>query len=366
MQIPFVDLKRQYKNHKAEIDQAIADVISSASFIGGVTLENFEEAFAKKQAVKHCIGVNSGTDALYIILKILGIGIGDEVITTASSWVATASTISQTGAQPVFVDIKDDFLIDETLIESKITDKTKAIIPVHLFGQMADIITIHDICSKHKLLLIEDSAQTHFSERDHNKVGQLSSASIFSFHPSKNLGAYGNGGAIITNDHLLANQCRKYANHGGLTKHEHQVIGINSKLNNMQASILSKKLKHVDIWVKQRRSIANKYFELLADIKEIQLPIVHEDAYHVYHVFCIRADRRDELASYLKEKGIGTALHYPTPLPFLECYQDLRHKPEDFPIAHQLSKRILSLPMFPEMRMDEVAYVCDQIKAFYS
>ncbi len=365
MKIPFVDLKRQYQNHKEEIDVAIQDVIENTSFIGGPIVTKFEDAYAESYGVKHCVGVANGTDAIYIALKMLGVGPGDEVITTACSWISTSETISQTGATPVFVDVKEDFLIDVTLIESKITEKTKAIIPVHFFGQMVDIQSVRMICDKHNLLLVEDCAQAHFAERGGVRAGLTGDIGTFSFYPGKNLGAYGDAGAIITNNDDLATQCRMYAKHGGLVKHQHKIEGINSRLDTLQAAILSVKLKYIGEWTEARRKVANQYFELLEDVLQLQLPIVHDDSKHVYHVFCVRVERRDELKSYLTEQGVSTALHYPVPLPLLECYDYLKHNEDDFPIASSLSTQILSLPIFPEMTREEIQYVCDTIKEFY-
>lgn len=365
MKIPFVDLQRQYQQHKIEIDKVIHEVLEQSIYIGGTKLELFEKQFAKQCHIKHCIGVANGSDAIYIALKMFGIEKGDEVITTSCSWMSTAGSISKTGAQSIFVDISEDFLIDAELIESKITSNTKAIVPVHLFGQMADMITIKKIAEKHNLVIVEDSAQAHFADRDGLSVGAVSHAATFSFYPSKNLGAFGDAGAIVTNDDHLAEKCRQYANYGQLEKHQHKIVGINSRLDTIQAAVLSVKLKYLDDWTMRRRSIASQYNEALKDIAGFRLPKVAKNSNPVYHLYVVSADNRMELQEYLKRNDIATAIHYPTPLPFLECYDYLEYKTEDFPVAQAESDRILSLPIFPEMTDDEVNYVCDHIKRFY-
>lgn len=365
MKIPFVDLQRQYQQHKTEIDQAIHQVLDQSNFIGGASIKSFEGQFAKHSGTKHCIGVANGTDAIYITLKMLGIGAGDEVITSACSWIATSETISQTGAKPVFVDIDKDYLIDVGQIESKINANTKAIIPVHLYGQMADMNAIKKIADKNNLIVIEDSAQAHLADRDGIAVGSKSEAATFSFYPGKNLGAYGDAGGIVTNSDQLAEKCRQFANHGQIVKHQHKIEGINSRLDTMQAAVLSVKLNHLAEWTAQRRKIAAQYNELLKGVSGLRLPIVNPNSNPVYHLYVVSADNRMELKEYLKRNDIATAIHYPTPLPFLECYDYLGYKIEDFPVAQAESDRILSLPIFPEMTDDEVNYVCDHIRRFY-
>ncbi|WP_456460937.1 DegT/DnrJ/EryC1/StrS family aminotransferase [Reichenbachiella sp.] len=365
MKIPFVDLQRQYQQHKTEIDQAIHQVLDQSNYIGGASIPLFEEQFAKQCGTKHCIGVANGTDAIYITLKMLGIGEGDEVITSACSWIATSETISQTGAKPVFVDIGEDYLIDVDKIESKINANTKAIIPVHLYGQMADMNAIKKIADKNDLIVIEDSAQAHLADREGLSVGEVSKAATFSFYPGKNLGAYGDAGGIVTNDYQLTEKCRQFANHGQLVKHQHKIEGINSRLDTIQAAILSVKLKYLSEWTSQRRKIAKQYSEVLKDVRGLRLPIVNSNSNPVYHLYVVSAENREGLQNYLKSNEISTAIHYPTPLPFLDCYQDLNHKVEDFPVAHAESSKILSLPIFPEMTTKEVDYVCESVRHFY-
>jgi len=365
MTVPFVDLKAQYLSIKSDIDSAVQAVINDTAFVGGKYVEAFEKAYAAKCGVSHCISCANGTDALYISQKVLGIGPGDEVITVANSWISTSETITQTGARPVFVDIDEYFHIDPEKIEEKITPKTRAIIPVHLFGQPAAIDLIKKICDAHGLLMIEDSAQAHFATYKGNKTGTIGPVGIFSFYPGKNLGAYGDGGAIVTNDDDFAHRARLFANHGSLKKHHHEIEGINSRLDAMQAAILSVKLRHIDDWNQARHAHALKYNELLADVSAVQCPKLRPEAYHIFHVYSLRVPKRDELAEYLKSKGIFTGIHYPVALPFMPAYAYLNHKPEDFPAAYQIMGELISLPMFPELTDEQIEYTAQAIKDFY-
>jgi dTDP-4-amino-4,6-dideoxygalactose transaminase len=365
MNIPFVDLHAQYLSIKEDIDKAIQDVITQTAFIKGSFVSKFETDYAALYNVKHCIGVANGTDALYITLKMLGIGHGDEVITAANSWISSSETISQTGAKPIFIDHDDYFTIDVSKIEEKITSRTKAIVPVHLYGQMADVHKIERLCKKHNLYLIEDCAQAHFASLEEKKAGLTGIASTFSFFPAKNLGAYGDAGAIITNDDDLALAIRKFANHGMLKRHHHEFEGINSRLDGLQAAILSAKLPHILNWTDQRIKNANHYFDALKDISEIELPKVRNGAKHVFHLFVIKTEHRDKLADYLESKGIGTSVHYPTPLPLLPAYSNLGYVAADIPRASENQKRILSIPMFPELKCEEIDYIAECIRNFF-
>jgi dTDP-4-amino-4,6-dideoxygalactose transaminase len=365
MNVPFVDLKAQYQLLKGEIDAAIQSVINKTAFVGGPHVQDFEIAFAEKYGVKHCISCANGTDAIYITLKALGIGPGDEVITVANSWISTSETISQAGARPVFVDIDPDYYhIDPQRIEEKISAKTKAIIPVHLFGQPASIDKIKAICDKHGLFLIEDCAQAHFATYKGRKVGTFGIAGTFSFYPGKNLGAYGDAGAIITNDDGVAAKARMFANHGSLRKHQHDMEGINSRMDGIQAAILSVKLRYIDEWNLARNKNALVYNRLLSGIDQIQTPKSREKSFHIFHLYVVRSEKRDELANSLKSKGIDTGIHYPTALPFMPAYGYLGHKPSDFPIAYKIQNEILSLPMFPELDYEQINYVVGSIKEF--
>jgi dTDP-4-amino-4,6-dideoxygalactose transaminase len=366
--IPFLNLDRQYQAHQEEFSNAINSVLENSSFVGGLIVKKFEQDFAQMLGVKHCIGVGNGTDAIYIALRMLGIGAGDEVITVANSWISTSETITQTGATVVFVDSEpDQFTINPAMIEAKITSKTKAIIPVHLYGNVADMNAIVAICKKHDLKLIEDCAQAHFSQFDGRNVGTFGHAATFSFYPGKNLGAYGDAGAVVTNDTELATRIRAFANHGAIEKYNHSMEGINSRLDTIQAAVLSVKLRYIQDWTKSRRKNASLYNELLRNVSEVITPTERTNCRHTYHLYVIRClKHRDNLMSFLQANGIGCMLHYPVILPLLEAYNYLGHSPSDFPVAYGNQQQILSLPMFPELREDEIRIVCSTIKEFYS
>jgi len=364
--VPFVDLKSQYESIRPEIDQAIAAVIGETAFIGGHYVRQFESEFAALLGTNHVISCANGTDSLYIIMKALGIGPGDEVITVANSWISSSETISQAGSKPVFVDLHPDFFsINEEQIESVIRPNTKAIIAVHLHGQMCDIDRIQDLCKKYDLHLIEDCAQSHLSSLNHIYAGLRGIAASFSFYPGKNLGAYGDAGCIITNNEQLASDCRMFANHGALKKHHHQIEGINSRMDGLQAAILSAKLPYLKGWTEARVRHACVYDRFLQGIDQIKMPIVRPNSVHSFHLYVIRAQDRDGLSSHLRSEGIETAIHYPTALPNLPAYAYLGHTPSDFPEATKAQSEILSLPMYPELTESQIQYVCDQIRAFY-
>jgi dTDP-4-amino-4,6-dideoxygalactose transaminase len=365
MKIPFVDLKKQYTNIKQDIDKAIKNVISETAFIGGKYVLEFENNFSHSYGIKHCISVANGTDSLYILMKMLGIGIGDEVITVANSWISTSETISQTGAKPVFVDIDNEYYtIDVAQIENKISSKTKCIIPVHIYGQACDMEALMFIANKYGIPVIEDCAQSHFSEFNNKKVGTFGIAASFSFYPGKNLGAYGDAGCIITNDDKLAEKCRMFARHGALIKHQHKIEGINSRLDGIQAAILNVKLPHILEWTNQRIQNANYYDSKLCQNKNIVIPKIRYGSKHTFHLYVIRNINRDQLAKYLLENGVETAVHYPTALPNLEAYKYLNHNKEDFPIASKYQNEILSLPMYPELNFDEIDYISELVNKF--
>ena len=366
MAIPFVDLKAQYKNIKTDIDAAIAAVIDESAFIKGKYVKTFEEEFAKIYGVKHVVSCANGTDSLYIIMKMLGIGPGVEVITAANSWISSAETISQTGALPVFVDVHPEYYsMDETMLEKKISSRTKALIAVHLQGQVCEMEKIQSICKKHNIHLIEDCAQAHFSEYAGTRVGLMGIAGSFSFFPGKNLGAYGDAGCIITNDNDLAEKCRMFANHGALQKHHHQIEGINSRMDGLQAAILSAKLPYILTWTEKRIELAALYNTYLKGIPEIVLPKLRPGTKHTYHLYVILADKRDALRDYLEKNAIETLIHYPTPLPALPAYKYLDHSSADFPVATRLQPKILSLPIYPEMTEEMIAFIANAIHTFY-
>jgi len=365
MKIPFVDLKSQYLSIKNEIDEAISKVIDETSFINGKHVQKFEKNFADKLGVNSCIAVANGTDAIYIVLKMMGIGAGDEVITVCNSWISTSETITQAGAKPVFCDIEPDYYtIDPQDILKKLSHVTKAIIPVHLYGQPARIDEIKQICDENNLFLIEDCAQSHFSEYKGIKTASFGTAATFSFYPGKNLGAYGDAGAIVTNDVELAEKCRMYANHGALIKHNHLIEGINSRMDGLHGAILSVKLNYIDQWNTKRLENALLYNRLLSEVEGIEIPKIRQDCKHIFHVYCIRVKQRDKLQIHLKAHGIETAIHYPTILPLLPAYYYMDHVSEDFPIASSFQDQILSLPMYPELTEEQIHYVADCLKSF--
>lgn len=364
MKIPFVDLHAQYMSIKQEIDAAIAEVIRETAFIRGPHVEKFEKEFAEAVGVKHCVSCANGTDAIYIAMKGLGIKPGDEVITTAHSWISTSETITQGGGRVVFCDTdKQTFTLDPRLIEAKITPRTVGIIPVHLYGQPADMDPIMEIAAKHKLWVIEDCAQAHLAEYKGRQVGTFGRAATFSFYPGKNLGAMGDAGCLVTGDDGLAEWSALYARHGG--KGDHQIEGINSRLDGLQAAILSVKLPHLRKWTAERRRVAGLYDRELAGIAQLETPRVAEGRSHVYHLYVIRCERRDELKKRLADRGIPTVLNYPKALPFYPAYDYLGHKPDDFPDAYANQSRILSLPIYPEMTAEQVGHVVGVIREFF-
>ena len=361
--IPFVDLRSQYKNIKEEIDIAISNVIQDTAFIKGKYVENFERDYAKFYGVKNCVSCANGTDAIYISLKALGLGSGDEVITTSCSWISTSETITQAGAKVVFADIEPDYYtINVKDIEEKITKKTKAIIPVHLYGHPANMTEIMELAKKYNLYVIEDCAQAHFAEWGDKKVGTFGDVGTFSFFPGKNLGAYGDAGAIVTNNDKLAEKLRMYANHGALIKHSHKIEGINSRLDGLQAAILSVKLKYIETWTSQRIELAKYYNYKFSEFKDILAPQIHQFAKHVFHLFVIRTNNRKEIQNILQSNGINTAIHYPSPLPFLPAYSYLGHSSKDFPVASSYYDKILSLPIYPELKKESIDYIVDLLR----
>ncbi|HVS95278.1 MAG TPA: DegT/DnrJ/EryC1/StrS family aminotransferase [Puia sp.] len=367
MKIPFVDLKSQYRSIQKDIDAAIARVIGETSFIGGPCVDEFEKKFAALYGVKHVISCANGTDSLYILLRMLCIGSGDEVITVANSWISSSETITQAGARVVFADADPVYYsLDETRLESLITPRTRAVVAVHLQGQMCAIDKVKAICDRHGLHLIEDCAQAHFSTFEGRRAGLFGIAGSFSFYPGKNLGAYGDAGCIITDDDALAEKCRMYARHGALVKHQHRIEGINSRMDGLQAAILTAKLPYILDWTEKRIAVAASYDKALKGLGGIVTPAVRPGTRHTFHLYVIRAERRDGLAQFLKEKGIETAIHYPSPLPALPAYSYLGHGPSDFPVVTRLQPEILSLPIYPEMTQQAVDFVSASIREFYA
>lgn len=365
MKIPFVDLHAQYLSIKPEIDAAMAEVIAQSAYIRGPQVDAFEKAWAKTLGVKHCVSCANGTDAIYIAMCGLGIKSGDEVITTSHSWISTSETITQAGGRVVFCDTDNEtFTINPAQIEAKITARTVGIIPVHLYGQPADMDAIMAIAQKHKLWVIEDCAQAHLARYKGRLIGTFGNAATFSFYPGKNLGAYGDAGCAITNDDHLADWMTTYARHGG--KGEHVMEGINSRMDGLHGAVLNVKLPHLLAWTQARQRVASLYNELLKDVGDIVIPKVAPDRDHVYHLYVIRTEKRDALKKHLADAGIATVLNYPKALPFYPAYAYLGHRPEDFPVAYANQSRILSLPIFPEMSEEMVSYVAGKVLGFFA
>lgn len=363
MKIPFVDLHAQYLTIKPEIDAAIESVIRNSAFIRSPQVDRFEEEFAAAVGVQRCISCANGTDALYICMKGLGIKPGDEVITTAHSWISTSETITQAGGKVVFCDTDEEtFTIDPGRIAEKITPRTAGIIPVHLYGQPADMDPILEIARRHNLWVIEDCAQAHLAEYKGRQVGTMGNAATFSFYPGKNLGAMGDAGCLVTNDNQLADWATLYARHGG--KGDHKIEGINSRLDGLQAAILSVKLPHLRDWTEGRRKVAASYDGALREIAGVRIPTVAKGRSHVYHLYVIRSERRDALRDHLTDCGVSTVLNYPKALPFYEAYAYLGHRPEDFPNAFAHQSRILSIPIFPEMTPEQKEHVVESLRSF--
>jgi len=366
--IPLVDLKSQYLSIKDEIDTCIRDVLEDTAFIRGKYVKKFEQEYAEKHKIKHCIGVANGTDALTLSLRALGIGPGDEIITTASSWISTSEAISLTGAKPIFVDIEPDYYtIDPLRIEENITKNTKAILPVHLYGQPADMNPIMEIAEDNKLFVVEDCAQAHLAEYKGQMVGTIGDAGAFSFYPSKNLGAYGDAGAVITHDTRVAEMIRRYANHGALKKHDHIIEGTNSRLDGLQAAILSVKIRYIDDWNKKRQAIARQYSFHFDQIENIKTPIIRPGSSHVYHLYVIRTPHREQLKQKLNNSNIETSVHYPCPLPLLPCYnKNKSNNKKKYEIVQSQMGEILSLPMFPELSSKQIKTVITEIKRIFN
>jgi dTDP-4-amino-4,6-dideoxygalactose transaminase len=364
MTVPFLDLATQYRNLRDELMPALDRVMESAQFILGEDVELFEDKFAAYCGANHCVGVANGTEALHLALRALGIGPGDEVITAANSFAATACAIAYTGASPVFVDVHPtDYNIDVDLIRQAITHRTKAIIPVHLYGQPAQMDGILEIAREHNLKVVEDACQAHGALYRNQPIGALGNAGCFSFYPGKNLGAYGDGGAVVTNDSQLADELRLLRNYGQRVKNIHATLGYNSRLDTLQAAVLLVKLNYLDQWNHERRQIALRYRQLLADAPVV-LPSENPDSQHVYHLFVIQADNREELRNYLAKKDISCGIHYPVVLPQAAPFRQARTVPDGVPVSARLSQRILSLPIFPGMTDEQVQSVCDGILSF--
>lgn len=365
MVIPFADLQLQYQMMKSEIDAAISAVIRDNAFIRGPYVDAFEREFANAVEIKHCVSCANGTDALYLAMAALKVKSGDEVITTAHSWISTSAMITHAGATVVFVDTDENtFTIDSAAVEAAITPRTVGIIPVHLYGQPADMHAIGSIARKYKLWVIEDCSQAHLARYKGQQIGTFGTAATYSFYPGKNLGAMGDGGAVVTNDSALAEHMTMLARHGGLIKHQHNFEGINSRLDGMQAAILSAKLPHLPKWTAARQDAAKIYNDGLKQIKDVIVPRVAADRTHVYHLYTIQYPHRDALAAHLSSHGVQTAINYPVALPFLPAYSRFGHRFEQFPNASRQQRRILSLPMFAEITEKQLSAVIELIHEF--
>ena len=360
MKIPFVDLHAQYLSIKEELDRAIAEVIAQSAYIRGPHVDAFEQGWAATLGVKRCVSCANGTDALYIAMRALGIEAGDEVITSAHSWISTSETVTVAGGRVVFCDTDaQTFTINPADVESKITPRTVGIIPVHLYGQAADMGAIMTIAKKHNLWVIEDCAQAHLARYNGQLVGTFGNIATFSFYPGKNLGAYGDAGCVVTNDDRLADWMALFARHGG--KGDHVIEGINSRMDGIQAAVLNAKLPHLPEWNELRRRVATRYEELLQDVENIITPKTAITREHVYHLYVVRTENRDALREHLMNAGISTVINYPKALPFYPAYAYLGHTREDFPVAYAHQSRILSLPIYPEISDEAIGEVASQI-----
>jgi dTDP-4-amino-4,6-dideoxygalactose transaminase len=365
MKVPFADLHAQYLSIKSEIDNAIAEVIRTSAFIRGPFVQRFEEEFATAMQIKHCVSCANGTDSLYIAMHGLGVKPGDEVIAPAHSWISTTETITQAGGTVVFCDTDaHTYTIDPVQIEAKITPRTVGIIPVHLYGQPADMGAIMAIARKHKLWVIEDCAQAHLAKWEGKQVGTFGDAASFSFYPGKNLGAMGDAGAICTNDTALAQRMSMFARHGGLTKGDHQIEGINSRLDGLQAAILSVKLPNLQAWTSRRQELAARYDVLLQNIDGLSLPVTNQGREHVFHLYVVQHEKRDAMARHLNDRDIQTVISYPIALPFMPAYARLGHQQADFPNSYSNQSRILSIPIFPEMSQAQQVAVAEALRSF--
>ena len=364
--VPFLDLRRQIETLSTEIMSRIADIIKSGRFVSGKYVGEFEKAFAGYLGVKHCVSVSSGTAALQLALMAHGIGPGDEVLVPANTFIATAEAVSLVGATPVFVDIdKKTYTLNCDKLEEAITMHTKAVIPVHLYGQCADMDCIKEIAQKNGLIVIEDASQAHGAEYKGRKAGSMGDAAAFSFYPGKNLGSFGEGGAVVTNNDRIAEKVRMLSDHGSRVKYRHELVGGNFRMSEIQGAVLLVKLGRLDEWNKRRRNNAQRYDELLGEVKEVITPYEAEHNKHIYHLYVIRSEKRDGLQEFLRAKGVGTLIHYPIPLHLQEAYAPLNIEEGSLPASEEVQREVLSLPMFPELREEEIVYVSEKIREYF-
>jgi dTDP-4-amino-4,6-dideoxygalactose transaminase len=358
-QVAFLDLKAQLATIREEVDRAIREVLDSGAFIGGPAVESFEEEFARYCNAGYCVAVNSGTDALRFALLALGVGPGDEVLTAANTFVATTEAISQTGAQPVLVDVSPQtYTIDPAQVEKKITKQTRAIIPVHLYGQPAEMDELSALAGRHGIHVLEDACQAHGAEYRGRRTGSLAAAGCFSFYPGKNLGAYGEGGAVTSNDSRIAERVRMLRDHGQSQKYVHVIEGYNGRLDSIQCAVLRVKLRRLDDWNQKRRERAELYNQLLHELP-VTLPLEATDRKHVYHLYVIRVNNRDRVRSELTKHGIHTGLHYPIPLHRQHAYAEHAFAKESFPVTEDCAESIVSLPMYAELDTGDIRYTAE-------
>jgi dTDP-4-amino-4,6-dideoxygalactose transaminase len=361
--VPFLDLKSQYESIKPEVLAAVERVFDSTQFVLGKEVQTFEEEFASFCGARYGIAVNSGTSALHLALLAAGVGPGDEVITVPHTFVATVAAICYTGATPVFVDIEEgSYCMDPTKLEAAITARTKAIVPVHLYGQPADMDPILEVARAHNITVLEDAAQAHGAEYRGRRCGSLADMAAFSFYPGKNLGAYGEGGIVTTDDAEIARKVRMLRDWGQEKKYHHEMLGFNARMDGVQGAILRVKLRHLDSWTDARRARAKQYDELLSRLSAVITPKVAENCKHVYHIYCVRVRNRDSLMQYLKERDIHTGIHYPFAVHTLPGYRFLGYKEGEFPVAETVATQVVSLPMYPEMTPEMVSEVCDAVR----
>ena len=359
--IPLVDLSRQYAAIQHEVLPAIQRVIEQNAFVSGPAVAAFETAFAGYCGVRHCIGVNSGTSALHLALLACGIGAGDEVITVPMTFVATTWAVSYVGARPVFVDVSPETCnMDVRQVERAITSRTRALLPVHLYGQMVDMTPLVELCERYGLVLIEDAAQAHGAAYDGRRAGGIGRVGCFSFYPGKNLGAYGEGGAVTTNDDAIAERVRSLRDHAQSVRYQHEELGFNYRMDGIQGAVLGVKLAHLDSWTAGRRQAAAQYQTLLKHLP-LTLPVEAENHYHVWHLYVVRHPQRDQIRQALSAAGVDTGLHYPIPVHLQPAYAHLGHRPGDFPVAEQVARECLSLPIYAELSAAQQAHIAHVI-----
>lgn len=366
MNVPFVDLKAQYKTIRSEVLPAIENVLDNTAYVLGKPVSDFEAEFARAHSVAHCVGVSSGTDGNHMALWALGIGPGDEVIIPANTFIATAWGATLCGATPVFVDCHPEtYNIDPERVEARITPKTKAIVAVHLYGQPADMDPLLEIARKHNIALVEDCAQAHLAQYKGVPVGGIGKIASWSFYPGKNLGAYGEGGAVTCNDPELARNLRMIRDHGSEKKYEHEILGHNYRMEGIQGAVLGVKMKYIEKWTESRRAHAATYRELLSGLPEFALPTETDATRHVYHLYVVRTPHRDKLQKHLQDREVSTGLHYPIPLHLAKAFAHLGYRTGEFPAAEAAASQVLSLPMFPELSREQIDYVAESIREFF-